>query len=236
MLIIEAVVSRAKYYLEYYIPQKKREEKLHELYKFALAKPYFASYAATFLFFAFIPILGFTIFVISLAVILAATAAFWLGVALTVVAGFLMVSATLATFTYAYLVALFTAGQWARATFLQSKQGSENSGEVGKPEPEPEVKPEIKEEPVSAVPENEQPEVQPVETSEEEEEEEEDEEDEGEEEDEDEEEENAYQDPETPRSREGEGFEEVKRDELHDAGRELTESEKMRRDIEKSLR
>jgi hypothetical protein len=42
MLILEAVVSRANYYLEYYIPQKKREEKLHELYKFAVAKPYFA--------------------------------------------------------------------------------------------------------------------------------------------------------------------------------------------------
>ncbi|KAI5820031.1 hypothetical protein BZA77DRAFT_302842 [Pyronema omphalodes] len=237
MLILEAIVSRANYYLEYYIPQKKREEKLHELYKFAVAKPYFAAYVATFLFFAFIPILGFTIFVVSLAIILAATAAFWLGVALTVVAGFLMVSLTLATLTYAYLVALFTAGQWARTTFLKPKQSSsEKNGEVVKPESEPEpeakVKPEIKEEPApAAVPENEQPEIKPVETSEEEE----DDEDEDDEEEDDEDEENAYQDTETPRSREGESFEEVKRDEFHDAQREA-DSEKMRRDIEKSLR
>lgn len=89
-----------------------------QLTVFAQEKPYLASYAATVLFFATVPLLGLLLFVVVLVVVLLAALLFWVGFALVVTAGVLIVAATMATGAYVYFLSLFMAGRWAKNTFM----------------------------------------------------------------------------------------------------------------------
>lgn len=101
-------------YVDAIITPQKREQLTKQATAFAKARPYAASYAAVFTFFAFAPVMGFAIFLVSLAIVLAATALFWVGLGLIVTTGLLSVAALFATGAYLYLVSLFFAYRWAR--------------------------------------------------------------------------------------------------------------------------
>ncbi|KAF8537178.1 hypothetical protein BDD12DRAFT_911681 [Trichophaea hybrida] len=196
-----ALSTRLTPYLDTMISPQTRERVIQQLLHLAVSRPYLSSYLAVFLFFAFLPLLGLTVSVIFLAVILGATAAFWVGVALVITAGFLTVAAMLATCVYVYLLGVFIVGRWCRNMFLpEAAEAAEGRVEVRHRQRE-------REKPVKM---------------------------EGEEEEED----GSHDDsPSTPRVAPGNrSFTDVVLNETLLTGGEDPEREKMRRDIERSLK